>query len=81
MSTLSNLIDAGKQHQITFKNRSGGKIFDISLLWAVIISLAAPQVLPLVVLLYLLDVIQLEYDHEPIVLAVGKEQPPETDER
>lgn len=62
MSTLSDLIDTGKEHRVTFTNSDGKPLLDLSLLWTVIISLAAPQALLLAVVLALLDLIYVELD-------------------
>ena len=69
MSSLSELIAAGKQHRVTFANKEGKSLLDLSLLWAVIIAVAAPQALLLVVVLDLLEVIYVEYDGKRVSLA------------
>lgn len=69
MSTLSDLIDAGKQHRVTFTNMAGKPLLDLSLLWAVIIAFAAPQALLLVIVLDLLDVIYVELDGKRLGIA------------
>jgi hypothetical protein len=66
MSTLSELIDAGKQHRLTFTNKDGKPLLELSLLWAVIIAVAAPQALLLVIVLALLDLIRVKFDGKPI---------------
>jgi hypothetical protein len=73
MSTLSELIEKGKQHQVTISNDKGKPIFDLSVLWAVIISVAAPQAFFLVVLLALLGVIQVAVDGRPLTLGTMTE--------
>ncbi len=69
MSTLSDLIDTGKQHRVTFTNRDGKPLLDLSLLWTVIISLAAPQALLLAIVLALLEVIHVELDGKRLGIA------------
>lgn len=69
MSTLSELIDTGKQHRVTFTNKDGKPLLDLSLLWTVIISLAAPQALLLVVVLALLELIYVELDGKRLGVA------------
>jgi|GEM_PF-2976142 len=73
MSTLQELIDEGKRHTVTFKNRAGGTLLELSLLWTVIIAIAAPQLLPLLAILFLLDVIKIEYDDRAIGLTTPKD--------
>lgn len=62
MSTISELIAEGKRHRVTFTNKDGKPLLELSLLWAVIIAVAAPQALLLVVVLALLDLIHVELD-------------------
>lgn len=69
MATLSELIAAGKQHQVTFTNRDGKTLLKLSALWAVIIAVAAPQALLLVIVLALIEVIHVELDGERLGLA------------
>jgi len=69
MSNLSDLIDAGKQHRVTFTNKDGKPLLDLSLLWTAILSLAAPHALLLVIVLALLDVIYVELDGKRLGVA------------
>lgn len=62
MSTVSELIDAGKQHRVTLTNADGKPLLDLALIWAVLIALAAPQALVLVLVLALLELIHVELD-------------------
>lgn len=68
MSTLRELIDAGKEHRVTFRNSEGKQLFELSVLWAVIIAIASPPALVLVLVLLLLDVIIVELDGSPLGL-------------
>lgn len=72
MSTLSELIEAGKQHHVAFTNKEGKRLLELSLLWAMIIAFAAPQALLLVGVLALLDIIYVEYDGKRIGLTTPK---------
>ncbi len=62
MATVSELIDAGKQHRVTLTNADGKPLLDLALIWAVLIALAAPQALVLVLVLALLELIHVELD-------------------
>lgn len=50
MSKLSDLIDETQSHLVTVKNSSGKVWFTLSLFWALLIAIAAPQVLLLALL-------------------------------
>jgi len=62
MATLSELIEAGRQHRVTLTNEEGKPLLDLALIWAVLITLAAPQALVLVLVLALLELINVELD-------------------
>lgn len=62
MSSLSDLIADGKRHRVSFTNKEGKSLLELSALWAVIIALAAPHALLLVILLAFLEVIYVEVD-------------------
>ena len=49
-------------HLVTIKGSSGKIWFELSLFWPLLIAIAAPQALLLAALLYLVDVIEIEYD-------------------
>ena len=66
MTKLSELIDESRQHYVTIKGSRGNTWLELSLLWAVLIALAAPQALLLAAVLYLVDVIVIEYDGRPL---------------
>lgn len=68
MTTLSELIDQGKRHHITLKNKAGKQLLKLALLWTVVIVVAAPQAGVLVLVLALLDVIVVEYDGRRILV-------------
>ena len=73
MTTLSELVNEGKERRITFYNKKDGrKLLELSLLWTVIIALAAPQAALLVLLLVLLDVLDVRMDDRQIDLVQGK---------
>lgn len=72
MTTLSELIEAGKRRRVTFTNKDGKPLLDLSLLWAVIIAFAAPQALLLVIVLALLELIHVELDGKRLGLAQNK---------
>ena len=44
-STVGDIFDASKQRRVVIRNRAGDKVFDISVLLALILSIGAP-VLP-----------------------------------
>ena len=62
MSNLSELIDEAKQHHVTLKNRKGKDLLRISLLWTLILVIAAPQLLVAVLIGVALEIIDVEYD-------------------
>jgi len=66
MSTLSELFETGKRHHVSLKNKKGKTLFEISLLLAVILTIAAPQLLLVVLVALLLEIIEVEYDGQPI---------------
>ena len=69
MSTMSELIQEGKLHRISLKNRNGKTLISISLLWAVILVIAAPQLLLVVLISLALDLVDIEYDGQELGLA------------
>ena len=62
MSNLSELIEEGKRHRVSLKNQKGKTLIDISLLLALILVIAAPQLLLVVLIGVALEVIEVEYD-------------------
>jgi hypothetical protein len=62
MSNLSALIEEGKRHRVSLKNQKGKTLIDISLLLALILVIAAPQLLLVVLIGVALEVIEVEYD-------------------
>ena len=66
MSTLCELFDAGMERRVTFRGKEGKRLLELSLLWAVIITFAAPQALLVVILLAWLDLIDVELDGKAI---------------
>jgi hypothetical protein len=68
MSSFSELLEAGKRHFVTLKNRKGKTLVRVPLLWAVVIVIAAPQVLVAVLVAMVLEIIEVEYDGRQINL-------------
>ena len=68
MSQLSELIEEGKRHRVSLKNKKGKTLIDMSLLLAVILVVAAPQILPAVLIGVLLEIIDVEYDGQEVGL-------------
>ena len=65
MSKLSELIEEGKRHRVSLKNQKGKTLINISLLLALILVFAAPQLLLAVLIGVALGIIDVEYDgHE-----------------
>lgn len=62
MSTLSELIDEGRRRQVKVTNRAGKTLFTIPLLWAVVVAIAAPQLLLVTLFAVLLEMIDVEVD-------------------
>jgi hypothetical protein len=68
MSTLSELIDEGRRRQVKVTNRAGKTLFTIPLLWAVVVAIAAPQLLLVTLLAVLLEMIDVEVDDRSLGL-------------
>ena len=66
MSTLSELIEEGTRHRVSFKNQKGKPLIDISLLLALILIIAAPQLLLVVLIGEMLEIIDVEYDGQEL---------------
>jgi len=66
MSELSKLIEAGKRHRVSLKNRKGETLINISLLLAVILVIAAPPLLLAVLIGVVLEIIAVEYDGQEL---------------
>jgi len=66
MSNLSKLIEEGKRHRVSLKNQKGRPLINISLLLALILIIAAPQLLLAVLIGVLLEIIDVEYDGKEI---------------
>ncbi len=62
MSTLSELIEEGKRHRVSLKNQKGKTLLTISLLLALILVIAAPQLLFAVLIGMAFEIIVVEYD-------------------
>lgn len=80
MTKLSELIDNTQSHQVTIRGSGGKPLLELTLFWALVISIAAPQALLLAALLYLVDVIGIEYDGRPLTFPPEpiEKEPPET---
>lgn len=68
MSRLSEMMDEGKRHHLSFKNQKGKTLLRIPLILAVILIIGAPQLLLVVLVAMLLEIIEVEYDGRPISL-------------
>jgi len=68
MSTLSELIDEGRRRQVKVTNRAGKTLFTIPLLWAVVVAIAAPQLLLVTLFAVLLEMIDVEVDDRSLGL-------------
>jgi len=66
MSNLSELIEEGKRHRVSLKNQNGKTLFNISLLLAMILVIAAPQLLLAVLIGVVLEIIDVEYDGQEL---------------
>ena len=65
MSKLSELIEEGKRHRVSLKNQKGKTLINISLLLALILVIAAPQLLLAVLIGAVVEIVDVEYDgHE-----------------
>ncbi len=62
MSRLSELIEEGKRHDVALLNQQGKSLIKLPLIWAVIIAVAAPQLVVVLIIAVLLEVFDLEYD-------------------
>ena len=66
MSELSELIEEGKRHRVSLKNQKGKTLINISLLLALILVIAAPQLLLVVLIGVVLEIIDVEYDGQEL---------------
>ncbi|HSG17665.1 MAG TPA: DUF4342 domain-containing protein, partial [Anaerolineae bacterium] len=66
MSKLSELIEEGKRHRVSLKNQKGKTLINISLLLALILVIAAPQLLLAVLIGIALEIIDVEYDGQEL---------------
>ena len=66
MSTLSELIEEGKRHRVSLKNQKGKPLINISLLLALILIVAAPQLLLAVLVCVALEIIDVEFDGQEL---------------
>ena len=66
MSELSELIEEGKRHHVSLKNQKGKPLINISLLLALILVIAAPQLLLAVLIGVALEIIDVEYDGQEL---------------
>ena len=66
MSTLGELIKEGKRHRVSIKNQKGKPLINISLLLALILVVAAPQLLLAVLIGVAVEIIVVEYDGQEL---------------
>lgn len=66
MSKLSELIKEGKRHRVSLKKQTGKTLINISLLLALILVVAAPQLLLAVLIGMALEIIEVEYDGQEL---------------
>ncbi len=66
MSKLSELIKEGKRHRVSLKKQKGKTLINISLLLALILVVAAPQLLLAVLIGMALEIIDVEYDGQEL---------------
>ena len=66
MSKLSELIEDGKRHRVSLKNQKGKTLINISLLLALILVIAAPQLLLVVLIGVVLEIIEVDYDGQEL---------------
>ena len=66
MSKLSELIEEGKKDRVSLKNHKGKTLINISLLLALILVIAAPQLLLAVFIGVALEIIDVEYDGQEL---------------
>jgi hypothetical protein len=57
MTEPKDLITEAKRHRIFITNKRGKRVIELPLIWAVIITLVAPQLAVLVVVGALLDIV------------------------
>lgn len=62
MSRLSELIEEGKRNDVALLNQQGKSLIKLPLIWAVIIAVAAPQLVVVLIIAVLLEILDLEYD-------------------
>ena len=66
MSKLSELIEEDERHRVSLKNQKGETLINISLLLALILIIAAPQLLIAVLIGVALEIIDVEYDGQEL---------------
>jgi len=66
MTTLSELIGEGKRHRVSLTNQKGKPLINISLLLALILIVAAPQLLLAVLVGVALEIIDVEFDGQEL---------------
>lgn len=64
MSRLNEMIDMGLSHHLVFKNRQGRKLLRLPLIWAVVLTVAAPQLLLAVLFMMAVELIEVIYDDQ-----------------
>ena len=66
MTTLNEFIEEGKRHRVSLKNAKGATLINISLLLALILIVAAPQLLLAVLVGVALEIIDVEFDGQEL---------------
>lgn len=66
MSTLSEMVKEAKRHRVSLKNHKGKPLINISLLLAIILVIAAPQLLLVVLVCVALELIDVEFDSQKL---------------
>lgn len=62
MSALGEFVQEAKRHRVSLRNQKGKPLITISLLVALILAIAAPQLLLAVLVGVALEIIDVEYD-------------------
>jgi hypothetical protein len=57
MTENKDLLKEGKRHRVVIANKAGKRLIELPLIWAVIMTLVAPQFAVLVVILALLETV------------------------
>lgn len=72
MSKLNEMIDMGLSHHLVFKNRRGKTFLRLPLIWAVVLTVAAPQLLLAVLFFVAIELVEVTYDDQVASAGRGK---------